>query len=166
MDFERIQTLIWKPLVFHYFPKFGEKLNVKNYLHVLRRRIQYINLGKPQHIKIETPQFTKTVEDQQYIENCEWIYKCPLEYDTLNTMFSHNDRKFCEVCQKDVYLVDDMSNFKTQITQGNCVAYSPNPIKNIPRLVGSMAPPRPFIIPNNINTTLVPPPQINRISKK
>ncbi|KAF0982998.1 hypothetical protein FDP41_010976 [Naegleria fowleri] len=43
-QFELIQKLIWKPLVCYYFPKFEKTLNVKNWLHILRRRVSHIQI--------------------------------------------------------------------------------------------------------------------------
>ncbi|KAF0981584.1 hypothetical protein FDP41_012241 [Naegleria fowleri] len=40
-------TSIWKPLMCYYFPKFEKSLNIKNWKHVLRRRIEHLMLYSP-----------------------------------------------------------------------------------------------------------------------
>ena len=46
-EFERVQQLIWKSLVCYYFPNFVKTLNIKNWMHVLRRRVAHLKLYYP-----------------------------------------------------------------------------------------------------------------------
>ena len=141
MEFERVQQLIWAPMVQYCFPKFGKNLNVKNWMHVLRRRMKHIKLHGKNFI-IDTPEFAKTVEQQVYIENCEFIYKCPLQFNQLPSI---SNVRFCNVCNKNVYMVHDMESFEMHMIQGDCIAFTPIPPMptSIPitSIAGGMRPP-------------------------
>ncbi|EFC49728.1 predicted protein [Naegleria gruberi] len=92
-SFERVQQLIWKPLVFSYYPRFEKSLNVKNWQHLLRRRMQHVKLHGSQ-FKLDIPTFVQSKHDEM-IENCEWIFKCPLKFDDLQSHPSELGVKFC-----------------------------------------------------------------------
>jgi len=132
-DFEVIQLLIWKPLVCYYFPKF-ESSNIRNWMHVLRRRIEHIKLYNPIYLPLQPkddrmdfkvfndtePLFRSDPNyDDEFIENCEWIYKCPL---LTSSRFSYQE--FCSVCEKTVFKVTTMSELKSHVKEGHCVAFT------------------------------------------
>ncbi|KAG2372736.1 hypothetical protein C9374_013188 [Naegleria lovaniensis] len=157
--FQVTQQQVWKSLVCYYFPNFEKSLNVKNWMHVLKRRIQHLKLYTPQLLplkpQISSAHFTLVSftdlfipkGDDLFIENCEWIYKCPLKYEELNEGnhiikgSSQNlpDIQFCSVCSKNVYLVRNQVELKDHVLKGNCVAYTSEPKQVFPRLMGSIA---------------------------
>ncbi|EFC47886.1 predicted protein [Naegleria gruberi] len=81
-EFTPVQVSIWKPLVLMYFPKFYADLNVKNWLHILKRRIRHIVQKSPQMLPLgRTVRFPLT--DTPFVELCEFIYKCPMDFSAM-----------------------------------------------------------------------------------
>ena len=50
--FQSTQIRIWKPFVLSYFPNVDPDLNVKNWLHILRRRILHLKINEPRKLPI------------------------------------------------------------------------------------------------------------------
>ncbi|KAG2389091.1 hypothetical protein C9374_014491 [Naegleria lovaniensis] len=133
VDFELVQRLIWKALVCYYFPQFEKTLNIKNWMQVLRRRVNHLKLyaplALPLHQNMEKDPFKLSnalqlpLDDTSFfIEGCEFNYKCPLKYDQLQ--YSTNNTRYCTKCNKTVYGTNDVSEFKTHASLGHCVAFS------------------------------------------
>ncbi|KAG2372737.1 hypothetical protein C9374_013189 [Naegleria lovaniensis] len=164
--FQATQQQVWKSLVCYYFPNFEKSLNVKNWMHVLKRRIQHLKLYTPHLLplkpqisskpfKVVSRQTSTPKGDELFIENCEWIYKCPLKYEELNEGphvikgSSHSLPKvqFCSVCSKNVYLVRNQVDLKDHVMKGNCVAFTSESLLlslPSPQVMGSMV----YIPPN------------------
>ncbi|KAG2372738.1 hypothetical protein C9374_013190 [Naegleria lovaniensis] len=149
--FQATQQQVWKSLVCYYFPNFEKSLNVKNWMHVLKRRIQHLKLYTPQMLPLKPQTSSAPFElisrhtstpkgDDLFIENCEWIYKCPLKYEELNEGSSQNlpDVQFCSVCSKNVYLVRNQFELKDHVMKGNCVAFTSEEPSLLPQVMGSM----------------------------
>ncbi|EFC39582.1 predicted protein [Naegleria gruberi] len=136
-DFSQIQLEIWKRLVCFYFPSFDSNLNVKNWLHVMRRRVEHITLYKPSALPLN-PEVSCTVDfsvfnkfleqghldnymlnDSTFVANCEWIYKCPLNFSQL----MYSDSFFCKECNKKVYRVSSVEELKEKSALGQCIAF-------------------------------------------
>ena len=124
-SFQRIQTIIWKPLVCYYFPRFQRSLNVKNWMHVLRRRIAHLKIHNPRKLPLTKNMSSDlfTEKNDAMIEGCEWIYKCPLSFKNLKGTSDPNI-KFCNVCKKKVYNVKTKEELRTHANQGHCIAYN------------------------------------------
>ncbi|EFC42698.1 predicted protein [Naegleria gruberi] len=122
VDFHYVQTHIWKPLVCFYFPRFEKALNIKNWMHVLRRRKAHIKIhGNDFRIPSETwNDEDKSLSNISFIENCEYIYKCPLQFSMLEDTWSNES--FCKECKKTVYNVQDVETFKDYSSKGYCVS--------------------------------------------
>ena len=137
-EFSLVQSQIWKPLLVYHFPKFEQSLNIKNWMHVLRRRRKHIKLHKNStNFSIEKPSFASSQQDEKIIEQCEWIYKCPLSFDSLESS-GDDTEKFCKVCNKSVYLVDNMEDFKLHLTGGRCIAFTNQPFMDHSFIMGSV----------------------------
>ncbi|KAG2374218.1 hypothetical protein C9374_011055 [Naegleria lovaniensis] len=134
--FDVTQREVYKPLVCQFFPKFKKTLNVNNWLHVLRRRILHLKIYEPKKLplqrdttsssfSLEMPEFATSHYDQKFIEGCEYIYKCPLKFEELAIKVSASQVKmaFCKECSHNVYLVNDMEEFKERLSKGDCVAF-------------------------------------------
>ncbi|EFC43236.1 ribosomal large P0-like protein [Naegleria gruberi] len=122
--FTRVQLEIWKPLVCFYFPNFRKNnLNIKNWLHVLRRRIDHIKLHMPSVNLASARNESFAIKSYEWnlINQCEWIYKCPLKYDSLPLHTSSS--RMCNVCNKIVYQVGSEEQAKHHIIKGNCIAF-------------------------------------------
>ena len=76
---ELVQELVWKRFVLHFYPRFNKNSNVKNWLHVLRRRFV---LKSPKQIRKEQFLGEKNngKQNEFFVENCEWIYECPTTF--------------------------------------------------------------------------------------
>lgn len=83
-EFEVVQREVWKPLVCYYFPQFEKSLNVKNWMHVLRRRVNHLKLYAPSVLPLSRNVTTDpfkfnvllNVDDSSFfIEGCEFNYK-------------------------------------------------------------------------------------------
>ena len=139
-EFMPIQMTVWKPLVCFYFPKFQQAVEVRNWMHVLRRRILHLQVHSP-HLLPLGKHFCNTKEDttfkinpsfkvEQYeedvIENCDWIYKCPLKYDELDdsSLITDENSKYCQACQRQVYHVRSMKEMQEHASKGHCVAFT------------------------------------------
>ncbi|EFC35954.1 predicted protein [Naegleria gruberi] len=126
------QTLLWKPLVLYYFPNYSASLNVKNWMHVMRRRVIHLQNKFPQELPLSKiikeesgplgSKFRKN-KDRQFIENCDWEYECPLK---KSTAFRHVSKgvSFCAVCKENVYEVISDNDFEHHVKQGHCVSFS------------------------------------------
>ncbi|EFC37013.1 predicted protein [Naegleria gruberi] len=139
-----IQNTIWKPMVLFYFPRFQQSLNVKNWMIVMKRRIQHLQIHSPtslplvreilrtidpktdEKFKIPKPSFS-VKKQESFIENCEWIFECPMKYSELERIDYADEKRFCTKCKKHVFRAETMQNFKQIIQEGHCVAY---PISN------------------------------------
>ncbi|KAF0980802.1 hypothetical protein FDP41_013285 [Naegleria fowleri] len=146
VPFSLAQRLVWRSLVLYYFPIFKQEAygskNIKNWMHLLRRRIEHLKLYNPSELPL-----TKDVENVNDwrkelsksfivddIEGCEWIYKCPLNYSHLEMVSRNDDERFCSVCSRNVKRVKNDEEFKEMAMQGHCVAYSP--VSEWPVLMG------------------------------
>ncbi|KAL9643023.1 hypothetical protein ABK040_010714 [Willaertia magna] len=61
--------------------------------------------------------------DEGFIENCEWIYKCPLNYNEIE-FDSLKNCITCHVCKEDVFRVRNEQDFLFHTDQGHCVAFT------------------------------------------
>ncbi|KAG2387750.1 hypothetical protein C9374_001344 [Naegleria lovaniensis] len=146
IGFVLVQFTIWKPLVCYYFPKFEKSLNVKNWMHVLRRRIEHLKLHSPNMLPLQPNNASSSAfqiketpvmnYEENFIENCEWIYKCPLSFDELGS--SSFESHFCATCEKTVYLVRTVSEFQSRVSNGDCIAFTTRAKKNT-KLRGKVA---------------------------
>ncbi|KAG2393294.1 hypothetical protein C9374_006825 [Naegleria lovaniensis] len=141
-DFSVCQLLIWKPLLIYYFPRFEQSLNVKNWMLALKRRIQHLQLYSPHLLPIKQQSISSswisssqhgstifkiqidTIATNEFIENCEWIFKCPLRFSELQEIETDPSQKYCTVCEKTVYLVKSNEEFTRYAMQGHCVAFT------------------------------------------
>ena len=142
--FTTVQNAIWKRLVCYYFPTFQETLNIKNWMHVLRRRIAHLKIHHPLQLPLTKNMSSDLFKEKHdpMIEGCEWIYKCPLSFNKLKG--TSPDIKFCDVCQKNVYNVKTKEELIEHANQGHCIAYnyvSPK-LKQPVRRMGSCLPPQ------------------------
>ena len=123
IDFDLVQIQVWKPLVCFYFPRFEKALNIKNWMHVLRRRVAHIKINGANFLPIlrrkEGDPIYDFKSDDGFIENCEYIYKCPLKFNSLD---GYGDERSCRVCGKKVYNVENISTFKDYISKGYCIS--------------------------------------------
>ncbi|KAG2378504.1 hypothetical protein C9374_008143 [Naegleria lovaniensis] len=149
--FQCVQQYLWKPLLIYYFPLFNKDLNVKNHMLVLKRRVKYISTKKPyqngkimyfqNHYGQMVSKFPEAlvmdndfvhnakqsglVKDEisdGFIENCEWIYKCPLNASEFANKFQLSAK--CDVCHKMVYRVTTVQDFMFHTDQGHCVSFN------------------------------------------
>ncbi|EFC45570.1 predicted protein [Naegleria gruberi] len=124
-----IQKLIWKPLVLFYFPNYSTSVNVKNWMHVMRRRIIHLDNKFPNELPLLKERTTiagfnlfRVDKDRQFIENCEWEYECPLKSNAFKVVSPNV--KYCKVCKENVYEVFTMEEFKSHVEQDHCVSFS------------------------------------------
>jgi len=123
---EMVQQLVWKRLVLQFYPRFNKNANVKNWLHVLRRRIV---LRPPKQIRKEhlPPNVTKK-QNEFFVENCEWIYECPLHYESLKQVVGEGDvKRYCEVCKEHVYKASSEIEWTKYVGKGYCVSFVEGP---------------------------------------
>jgi len=136
-QYKGVQTVLWKQRLLYYFPMFNENLNVKNWLVVLKRRLTFV-INNPNQKKglrkkrVDFDHFKETGEisfieiyqlgeelGDNFIDNCEWIYKCPVYFDELK-----REDGYCSVCKERVYQVRSISNFKYHTDAGHCVSFT------------------------------------------
>ncbi|KAF0979177.1 hypothetical protein FDP41_001520 [Naegleria fowleri] len=206
VEYQRVQQLIWKPMLLRYFPRFQvSKLEtrVKNYLTVLQRRLRYIQqqddkqpllqrqikysarelfrmeqerqheetkmqLQKEKELNLEEDHLPqqqdltqhrheqphednprrvvieeildiedyydnirlnktwkhgyKHILEDNFIENCQWVYKCPLNFTQLADEFKNS--AMCSYCNERVYRVRNEHAFKYHSDMGHCVAFT------------------------------------------
>ncbi|EFC37335.1 hypothetical protein NAEGRDRAFT_53783 [Naegleria gruberi] len=162
--FNMVQERIWKPLVCYYFPRFNIGLDVKNWMHLLRRRIAHLQVNSPhylpltKHEPIKRPlkegetkppvKFnpymdpfewaTKMEERNPYeidgIENCEWVYKCPMDYDSM--IEDDPEKRFCTNCGKHVYKVYSQDDVESHSKLGHCIVMMKLEMPPIPPVLG------------------------------
>lgn len=95
------------------------------------------------------------------IINCEFEYKCPLQWSGLQKS-ENEDIRFCSSCEKNVYFAHSQSELDDLATAGKCVAFNQpnnNDIFNDFPLttMGVIAPPPDFLPPpENIPTMGLP----------
>ena len=112
-DYTLIQRFIWKRLLIHYFPRFNPEINVKNYLAVLQRRIKHLR---------KFPKNNFLHVDDDFIENCEWVYKCPINFTLIGE--NYQETALCKVCNETVFRVRHLESFKYHSDAGHCVAFT------------------------------------------
>ncbi len=61
------------------------------------------------------------MNDDSLIRNCKFAFKCPLTWEQLSETGNESVR-FCDTCEKDVYLADDADAFSLLALLGKCVA--------------------------------------------
>jgi hypothetical protein len=80
------------------------------------------------------------------IINCDFEYKCPLQWENLPKSDSSNVR-FCSSCEKNVYFAHSQNELENLAKAGKCVAFNPTNDKyifqEVPPLMGMVAPPEP-----------------------
>ena len=142
ISFEHVQQVLWKPLVCYFFPNFNQTLNIRNWMHVLRRRVAHLKLYSPTSIPLRKNIPNEVFEEKgnELLEGCEWIYKCPLSFNQLQVTVS-SDVRFCNVCKKNVYNVKSRTELLYRIEQEDCVALN-SQSSGLTRSMGSIAPPR------------------------
>jgi len=113
-SFAIVQNEIWKPLVLDRFPRFQKSLNIKNWMHVMRRRMS--RLG---NFEI----FVDLNHEEEFIENCSCIYSCPLVAGQLQ--LSQEITPTCGSCKKTVYQTHDIVSFNSEVEQGHCTILRP-----------------------------------------
>ncbi|EFC40631.1 predicted protein [Naegleria gruberi] len=119
--FQPTQTIIWKPLVLFYFSNYSKTLNVKNWMHILRRRIIHLQIHSPNSLPLSKSKTLYSPIDykREFIENCEWEYECPLKIDSMSD--SLNGYRYCNVCKENVYEVHEEYQLKKHVEMGHCV---------------------------------------------
>ena len=124
-EFEMVQNMIWKPLLCYHFPQFAlSNNNIKNWLHVLRRRVTHLSLYAPHMLPLEakmSPEPFKISAKPSFIENCEFNYKCPLRYESL--IITGEKQRYCGVCDRTVYQVDSAEEFNFHVNKEHCVSF-------------------------------------------
>ncbi|EFC38451.1 predicted protein [Naegleria gruberi] len=122
-NFTMTQEQVWKNLVCYYFPQFKKDLTVKNWMHIMRRRVAHLKLYAPEHLPLgnsiprEVFSLDSKKTSRNFIEGCEFNYKCPLTIEMTDSTYD------CTVCNKIVYYVDNEISFKTHASQGHCIYY-------------------------------------------
>ncbi|EFC42305.1 predicted protein [Naegleria gruberi] len=130
-----VQKLVWKPMVLFYFPSYQESLNIKNWMHVLRRRVTHLMKKCPTALPLTKQMSTDAfkvdmpTKDRRFIENCEWEYECPLK--TTDLKEASTGVRYCHVCKEKVYEVFTKEDFKSHISQDHCVMVTTAPQRRI-----------------------------------
>jgi len=63
--------------------------------------------------------------DDKKIRNCRFLYECSIKWSDLTPMLSGDQRiRFCEECQRCVFLCKTDKQLKKAIRDGRCVAVS------------------------------------------
>ena len=57
------------------------------------------------------------------IKNCEFTFKCPRMWERLDTT-DRDDKRYCESCEKPVFLCLDDATLARHVEAGHCVAIS------------------------------------------
>ena len=83
--------------------------------------------------QIEESSLPQSKNEEKFLEGCEWIYKCPLKFEELE--FKTKDRRYCKECNKHVFLVSELEDFKERVSSGQCVAFKAKEPKNEPRVL-------------------------------
>ncbi|KAF0976919.1 hypothetical protein FDP41_004214 [Naegleria fowleri] len=130
MNFEIVQNMIWKNLVNYYFIRFCAS-GVKNWMHVLRRRITYLMVHDPKKLPLVTSfhrsEFEAMINDPyqfkllspcssdlEFIEKCDNLYKCPMHLSSIETK-SYHSSKYCQECNHTITLTNTYDNFLTSV---------------------------------------------------
>ena len=138
-EFDAVQQAVWKNLVCFYFPRFNKALNVKNWMQVMRRRIKHVKLygnwrqlnysaqmnaierSFSEQFSILEPGLTMPdTYEAEFIENCEWIYKCPITFENLE----YGNVHYCSQCGEDVFIVRNQEEFKQHSNEGHCIIFT------------------------------------------
>ncbi|EFC37668.1 predicted protein [Naegleria gruberi] len=155
-----VQQVIWKPIVLHYFPNYSQTLNIKNWMHVMRRRVTHLQNKFPNELPLLKERVINTSidkvfridKDSQFIENCEWEYECPLKSNAFKVVSPNV--KYCKVCKENVYEVFSMNELKTHVEQNHCVAFSEQVMPGLPSQLKRLRKGKVLVVP----TTIAPPP--------
>ncbi|MBC7795343.1 MAG: hypothetical protein H7Z37_00560, partial [Pyrinomonadaceae bacterium] len=95
---------------------------------------------------MEQPKVEKQFDYDAKMGECEFVFKCPLEWKNLQKTDNPLVR-FCSSCERDVYYAKDSIDANRLAIFGKCVALETNaiePSKNDPRrgaTMGFIAPP-------------------------
>ncbi|KAG2388311.1 hypothetical protein C9374_000475 [Naegleria lovaniensis] len=125
-NFEFVQNMIWKNLVKHYFIRFSSS-GVKNWMHVLRRRIIYLMDHDRPKLPLVTSihrqeeellisrlddfkQLTPCSSDLDFIEKCDHLYNCPLHLSSIETR-TYVDSVYCHECDRQIGLARTPMDF-------------------------------------------------------
>ena len=83
-----------------------------------------------------------TLKVKDKIINCEFEFKCPLQWESLQKTPT-SDIRFCSSCEKIVYFAHSQDELDNLASEGKCVAFNPNPKKEFepPPLMGVVMPP-------------------------
>lgn len=74
---------------------------------------------------------SKDAEHEFRVDECDFEFKCPLQWDAL-VVTADNDIRFCHECQKHVFRCRSRDEFEAHRSLGHCVAapYRESPTKN------------------------------------
>lgn len=61
------------------------------------------------------------MKEQSFIQNCDFSFRCPLDWDELEDT-ADPDRRFCQTCQQQVRYITSDSELETARFKGYCVA--------------------------------------------
>jgi|LakMenEpi03Aug12_release.lakeMendotaPanAssembly.Ray.scaffolds.fasta_scaffold664416_2 hypothetical protein len=61
-------------------------------------------------------------KENPLIRNCHFKFKCEKKWETLLVINDYHDRRFCNSCQKDVHLVESISDLRKALEFDLCVA--------------------------------------------
>ena len=61
-------------------------------------------------------------KENPLIRNCHFKFKCEKKWATLQAIEGYEDRKFCNECQKDVHLVENLWDLRKALEFDLCVA--------------------------------------------
>ncbi|KAL9657277.1 hypothetical protein ABK040_011497 [Willaertia magna] len=130
-----IQDNLWKPFVLRFFENVDPDINVKNWLHMLRRRLKYIKretyeseLRNKRYFRNQSSiqrdkNKMKPITEKWFIENCTTVYECPLQYDNLEYRGMRYSR-YCTVCEREVFSVRNREEFAEHVKAGDCVSFT------------------------------------------
>lgn len=70
------------------------------------------------------------------IRNCSWGYKCEKTWDDLLAI-DRTDHRYCDACEKNVYLCKTTEELSTSVLLNRCVAFHPKLVDQLGALAAT-----------------------------
>ena len=70
------------------------------------------------------------------IRNCSWGYKCEKTWDDLLAI-DRTDHRYCDACEKNVYLCKTADELSTSVLLNRCVAFHPKLVDQLGALAAT-----------------------------
>eukprot|EP01102_Stenamoeba_stenopodia_P011616 TRINITY_DN358_c0_g2_i1.p1 TRINITY_DN358_c0_g2~~TRINITY_DN358_c0_g2_i1.p1 ORF type:complete len:363 (-),score=52.48 TRINITY_DN358_c0_g2_i1:111-1199(-) len=109
---------LWKVLSLKRWPTLNPDIKFKKWAGFYRSRHKAIAPLEQQNAK-QSSRIHAPARSVHVIDNCRWIFKCPLTWESLN---GYGRVKHCDACNENVHYCDSIEDIQKHAEQGSCIA--------------------------------------------